>query len=55
MGDTYLHQGAPGRGEARVPFLGNSVRWTGGEIPSTLIQSQGGGVMTWFIIMISLF
>jgi hypothetical protein len=33
MGDAYLHRGAPGHAEARVPFPGSWVRWTGGEIP----------------------
>jgi hypothetical protein len=38
MGDTYLHQGALGPAEARVPLPGNWVRWIGGEIPSVSIQ-----------------
>jgi hypothetical protein len=33
MGDAYLHQGALGHAEARVPFPGSWVTWTGGEIP----------------------
>jgi hypothetical protein len=51
-----IHIGEPpGRAEAQVPFSGNQVRWTGGEIPSNLIRSQGGGVMMLFVTVISLF
>jgi hypothetical protein len=38
MGDTYPYQGASEHAEARVPYLGNWVRWAGGEIPSALVQ-----------------
>jgi hypothetical protein len=54
-GDNYLYRGAPDHAGTQVPFPGNCVRWTGGEIPSALVRSEGDGVMTWFITVISLF
>jgi hypothetical protein len=36
-GDTYPYRGASGRAEAWVPFPGNWVRWTGGEILSARV------------------
>jgi hypothetical protein len=37
--DIYSHHGAPERAGTWVPFSGNRVRWTGGEIPSILVRS----------------